>query len=93
MNRNEIKECLTTININIDEQELDDIYEKVNEIDQYLALLNKVNTEYVEGMSFPFALTSNYLREDEVDDMLTQEEALANASEVEDGYVKYVKVV
>jgi aspartyl-tRNA(Asn)/glutamyl-tRNA(Gln) amidotransferase subunit C len=93
MNRNEIKECLTTININIDEQELDDIYEKVNEIDQYLALLNKVNTEYVEGMSFPFALTSNYLREDEVDDMLTQEEALANANEVEDGYVKYVKVV
>lgn len=93
MKKDEIKKYLDTININIDEQELDEIYDSVNQIDQYLDLINNINTDKVEGMSFPFAMTTTFLREDVVDETLSHEDALANASEVQDGYVKYVKVV
>lgn len=93
MKKAEIRKYLDTININIDDEELNEIQHSVEQIDQYLDLINHVNTDGVEGMSFPFALTTNFLREDVVDDMLSQEEALANANEVEAGYVKYIKVV
>lgn len=51
------------------------------------------NIDDVEPMTFPFDVTTTYLREDVVETPLTQEEALKNASDVKDGQIRLPKVV
>lgn len=47
----------------------------------------------IEPMDFPYKLESSYLREDDVDMILSTEEALMNAKDTKDNYVKVPKVV
>lgn len=51
------------------------------------------NIDDVEPMTFPFDVTTTYLREDVVETPLIQEEALKNASDVKDGQIRLPKVV
>ena len=51
------------------------------------------NIDDVEPMTFPFDVTTTYLREDIVEAPLTNEEALKNASDVKDGQIRLPKVV
>ena len=54
---------------------------------------NIPNIDHVKAMVFPYDLVTDYLREDEVKPCLSQEEALKNASKVEDGQIVIPKVV
>ncbi len=47
----------------------------------------------VEPMTFPFEITTTYLREDVATEPLDREEALKNASDVVDGQIRLPKVV
>ena len=51
------------------------------------------NIDDVEPMTFPFDVTTTYLREDVVEAPLTNDEALKNASDVKDGQIRLPKVV
>ena len=51
------------------------------------------NIDDVEPMTFPFDVTTTYLREDVVETPLTNDEALKNASDVKDGQIRLPKVV
>ena len=51
------------------------------------------NIDDVEPMTFPFDVTTTYLREDVVEAPLANEEALKNASDVKDGQIRLPKVV
>ena len=51
------------------------------------------NIDDVEPMTFPFDVTTTYLREDVVKTPLTNEEALKNATDVKDGQIRLPKVV
>ena len=51
------------------------------------------NIDDAEPMTFPFDVTTTYLREDVVETPLTNEEALKNASDVKDGQIRLPKVV
>ena len=51
------------------------------------------NIDDAEPMTFPFDVTTTYLREDVVEAPLTNEEALKNASDVKDGQIRLPKVV
>jgi aspartyl-tRNA(Asn)/glutamyl-tRNA(Gln) amidotransferase subunit C len=44
-------------------------------------------------MTFPFEVTTDYLREDEPDEPLSREDALKNAKDVVDGQIRLPKVV
>ena len=51
------------------------------------------NIGHVKPMVFPYELVTDYLREDVVDSPLSQEEALKNATKVEEGQIVIPKVV
>lgn len=55
--------------------------------------LDKVNIDNVLPADWPFDLEVSYLREDEVKDLLSCEQVLENASQTQENYVKYIKVV
>ena len=44
-------------------------------------------------MTFPFDVSTTYMREDVVEEPLSNEEALKNASDVKDGQIRLPKVV
>ena len=93
MNKEDVKVFLNDLYLDADDKELDFIIEEFNSIYSSIQCLEKIDTSDVVGASWPFEQTSTYLREDIVDHTLSNEEALQNADQVQDGYVKYVKVV
>lgn len=58
-----------------------------------LDLLNKIDTENVEEMVYPFETPTFYIRKDEVSHVLSTNDALKNAPQVSENYVVVPKVV
>ncbi len=69
-------------------------------LDEFSILLKQMETlgevqdlDAYDPMTFPFSCETSYLREDEPMTPLSQEEALKNAGNVQDGQIKLPKVV
>ena len=62
-------------------------------VEEQVSLFEKVDTEGVEPMVYPFEAPTTFLREDVVSDVLTQEEALTNVKDARMGHVHVPKVV
>ena len=62
-------------------------------VEEQVSLFEKVDTEGVEPMVYPFEAPTTFLREDVVSDVLTQEEALKNVKDARMGHVHVPKVV
>ena len=76
------------------DEELDRTLIDFNVILDQIDLLSQIDgLDDVEPMIFPYSVYSDYLREDEVEEPLSQEEALKNAKETKDGMIKIPKVV
>lgn len=60
---------------------------------EQVELLNKIDTTNVIPMIRPFEEFTSYLREDEINDVITVEEVLANAPKHTNGYFVVPKVV
>lgn len=73
--------------IAMDEAELDRMAQELDVIVEAVQSVQEVATDDVPATSHPIALT-NVLREDTVVQTLTQEQALQNAPEAEDGQFK-----
>ncbi len=87
------KKLAHDIMFDISEQEAlelqDDFKELVSEID----ILNEIDTEGVEEMIYPFEMETHFLREDVVENVVSQSDALSNAKSVKAGHVHVPKVV
>lgn len=75
------------------DDELDEIAKEFQILEKQIKLLDEVNTEGVEPLVYPFEQETTYLREDVVDHVITQEQALANAAKTRNGHVLVPKVV
>ncbi|MCF0111752.1 MAG: Asp-tRNA(Asn)/Glu-tRNA(Gln) amidotransferase subunit GatC [Erysipelotrichaceae bacterium] len=75
------------------EEEAEGIVEEFKVLQQQLELLEAIDTEGVEEMIYPFEAPTSFMREDEVEHVLTQEEALANVSNKYDQFVVLPRVV
>jgi len=67
-----------------------------DEFDTYLKqldLLNKINTDDVEEMVYPFEAPTFYIRKDEVSHVLNVSDAMKNAPHVSEDYIVVPKVV
>ena len=62
-------------------------------VEKQVSLFEKVDTQGVEPMVYPFETPTVFLREDVVSDVLTQEEALKNVKDARMGHVHVPKVV
>lgn len=94
INKDVIKDCasrlmyeMTDDQICLAEEELKTTLEQVN-------LINQIKeVENYEPMTFPFDVTTDYLREDEPEITLSRDEALKNAQDVLEGQIRLPKVV
>lgn len=90
---NYMKQLANKLMFDITDQEAEEMVQEFKMLDRQLALLNDVDTTDVEPMIFPFEVQVTSLREDIVNDTLTQEEVLANAPKVNNGHFELPKVV
>jgi aspartyl-tRNA(Asn)/glutamyl-tRNA(Gln) amidotransferase subunit C len=82
--RDHIRHLAELARLTFSDEEADALTRQMNQILEYFQSLRDVDTERVEP-AFRTLRRQNVLRADEVGDMLSQEEAVANAPEEEDG--------
>ncbi len=78
--------------LNLDQGAIDKFAGQIGEILDYVDKLNEVNTEGVKPTSHAITLT-NAFREDEQQEHLEREQALANAPQKEDGHFVVPKII
>lgn len=93
MDNTEVRGYLNTLFLDAKDEELDFITTEVNKAIEVMNLIDNIDTTNVKMATWGYKSETNILRDDIVDHTITNDEALQNASEVQDGYVKYVKVV
>ena len=77
----------------LSDEEANDIVNEFEVLNSQMALLDAVDTEGVEPMVYPFEDETSFLREDEVTNMVSQEEALKNVDKKLEGHFILPKVV
>jgi len=78
--------------LELSEEEKEKYTKQLDQILEFVAKLNEINTEKVEPTSHAVKI-SNVFRKDEAKPSFSQEEALSNAPEVEEGHFKVKKVI
>ncbi|MEG0823778.1 MAG: Asp-tRNA(Asn)/Glu-tRNA(Gln) amidotransferase subunit GatC [Erysipelotrichaceae bacterium] len=87
------KHLANDIMFDLSDQEVEELQEEFKTLMQQMELLNKIDTSEVEPMIYPFSEPTTFIREDIVDNVITQEEALMNAPKTREGHVLVPKVV
>lgn len=94
VNKEILKESANKLMFDMEESQYDTLLDEFSIIIQQMDLISSVDgIDDVEPMVFPFDVTTSLMREDEVKDVLTRDEALKNASDVVDGQIRLPKVV
>lgn len=87
-------EAAHNLMFDIDEIELEVLVEEYADILEAIEHMQTIpNVDHAKAMIFPYDIVTDILREDVVGEILTQEEALRNASKVEEGQIVIPKVV
>lgn len=81
------------IMFDLSDEEVSQLQTEFKELLKQISLLEEIDTEGVEEMIYPFEASTSYLREDSVDHVISQEEALSNAKSVKAGHIHVPKVV
>ena len=90
--REEILHIAKLANLNIKEDEIDEYAKNLEDILNFVKVLNSVDTENVEE-SIGSANNVNVFRKDEIKDFGDREILLQNAPEQEDGMFRIPKVI
>lgn len=81
------------IMFDLDEQEQLELQKDFEILNEQIDFLNEIDTDKVAEMIYPFESPTTFIREDEVECVLSQEDALQNVKEVKMGHVHVPKVV
>lgn len=92
VNKEEILHIAKLADLNIKESEIDEYAKNLQDILNFVEILNGVNTENVEE-SIGTVNNSNVFRKDEIKECGDRETLLQNAPEQEDGMFKIPKVI
>lgn len=87
------KKLANQLMFDLNDQEISELQEDFKVLLEQISILDQVNTDGVEEMVYPFEAETTFLREDEVVNVISQEEALRNAKTVMAGHVHVPKVV
>ncbi len=89
-----LKTAASKMMFEMDDNQYDQLIKEMNIFLEQVDLIGDIpHIDEVTPMTFPFEVINSYLREDEVEEPLSQEEALKNASDVKDGQIRLPKVV
>ena len=93
LTKEQVLELAHRLMFDLSGEEADQAVKEFTELERYLTLLRRIDTEGVEPMVLPFDRRTAFLREDEPEKTLTQEDALSNVRHKEDGYAVLPRVV
>ncbi len=93
MEINEIKDLANRLMFRLSDDEAQEIVEDFKVFEKQIAILDKINTEGVEEMIYPFDIETTYLRADEVSHVADKKALLKNAAKVKEGHIVVPKVV
>ena len=92
-NADYFKHLAHQIRFSLSDDEAEDIASEFDVLIKQMDLLDKIDTESVLPMVYPFEEATHFLREDVVEDVFSQEEALKNAPQSKNGFFVTKKVV
>ena len=81
------------IMFDVNDEEVKQLQEEFKDLMEQIDVLDEIDTDGVEEMIYPFEAETVFLREDVVDNVISQEDALSNAASVRAGHVHVPKVV
>lgn len=87
------KKLAHDIMFDLKDDEVSELQDEFKVLLQQIELLDGIDTEGVEEMIYPFEAETAFLREDTVDNVISQDAALANVKSVKAGHVHVPKVV
>lgn len=93
MNKEQIKELALDLKFAVTDEEAADIENDFVLLEGMLAFFDEIDTEGVEEMIYPFEEATDFIREDEVSNVISQKEALLNVPKVKQGHIVVPKVV
>ena len=85
LTKKDVRDIATYARIALSEEELPQMTNDLNDIIESLQPITKFELDGVEPTFHPIGNLSNVMREDEVGESFTQEQALANAPKQQDG--------
>ena len=88
-----LKKLANQVMFELSDSECEELQEDFETYLCQIDLLNKINTDGVEEMVYPFETPTVYLREDEEDHTITQQQAMSNATKSVQGHFSVPKVV
>lgn len=88
-----LKKLANQVMFDLSDQECEELSQEFEIYLKQLNLLNKINTENVEEMVYPFDDPTSYIRDDEHVDVISQEDAMKNVPFKNENYVIVPKVV
>lgn len=91
--KNYVQQLAKQLMFELTDEEAEAIQSEFEVLQKQLQLLEDIDTEGVEEMVYPFETPTSYLREDEVENVLSVEDALKNAKRVKTDYIVLPKVV
>ena len=87
------KDLANQLRFSLSDAEAQDIKNEFNVLIDQMDLLNKIDTEGVEPMVYPFDEETSFMREDVADQVLPVQEVLKNAPKTKNGFFVTQKVV
>ncbi len=88
-----LKKLANQVMFDLSDEECEELQEEFVTYLKQLDLLNKINTDDVEEMVYPFDTPTSFIRDDEHEYALSQEDAMANVPLKNENYVVVPKVV
>ena len=91
--KEKLKQLANLVMFELSDSECEELQEDFETYLCQLDLLNKINTDEVEEMVYPFEIPTTYIRDDETVYTISQENAMKNVPNSSENYVVVPKVV
>lgn len=89
-----LKDIAHKLMFDMNEEQYDTLLKEFDTVIKQMELISEIKgADDAEPMTFPFDVTTSYLREDVASNPLDRDEALKNASDVIEGQIRLPKVV
>ncbi len=77
----------------ISDEEMPALVDEYEVFMNHVQVLDQIDTTGVEIMAYPYDVETTFMREDEPDYVISREDALKNAKDVQENQIKVPKVV
>lgn len=88
-----LRKLANDVMFDLNDQEISELQEEFDIYLKQMELLNRIDTEGVEEMVYPFEAPTTFIRDDEHEYALSAADALANAPKVTANHIVVPKVV